>query len=144
MQEVVAKGKPTDITQWVRWYSFDVIGELFFSQHFGFLENKADHNGWISAIDDMSVGLPLLAVAPPYARPVMRALAACIPNVARSLSAYQMFEVAAEWWMTEKISAATAEERGDMFGRVLKILKENGHEVDYGPIEVKAEVHTAL
>ena len=55
-----------------------------------------------------------------------------------------MFEVAAEWWMTEKSSAATAEEREDMLGRVLKILKENGHEVDYGPREVKAEVHTAL
>ncbi len=97
MREVVAEGKPTDIAQWVRWYSFDVIGKLFFSRHFGFLEKKADHNGWISAIDDMSVGLPLLAVAPPYAHPVMWALAACIPNVVRLLNAYQMLEVAAEW-----------------------------------------------
>ena len=73
MQEVVAEGKPTDTAQWVRWYSFDIIGELFFRQHFGSLEKKADHNGWISAIYNMSVGLPLLAVAPPYACSVMGA-----------------------------------------------------------------------
>ncbi len=46
--------------------------------------------------------------------------------------------------MTERDSGAAAEEREDMLGRVLKIFKENGHEVDYGPVEVKAEVHTAL
>ena len=144
MREVVAVGKPTNMAQWVRWYSFDVIGELFFSHHFGFLEKKADHNGWISAIDDLSVGLPLLAVAPPYARPIMRGLAACIPSVARSLSAYHMFEAAAEWWMTGEGSTAAAEERKDMLGNIVNIMKEKGDELDYGPIEVKSEIHTAL
>jgi hypothetical protein len=144
MREVAATGKPAIIGQWVRWYSFDVIGELFFSQHFGFLEKKADYNGWISAIDDLAIGLTLLAVAPSYARPVMWGLAACIPSVARSLSAFQMFESATEWWMTNKDTTAAVEERKDMFAGIVKIMEEKGDKVDYGPIEVKAEIHTAL
>lgn len=144
MREVAATGEATNMGQWARWYSFDVIGELFFSQHLGFLEKKADFNGWIRAIDDLGIGLALLAVAPSYARPVMWALAACIPSVVRSLSAFQMFEAATEWWMTKKDTAAVDEDRKDMFAGIVKIMKEKGDEVDYGPIEVKAEIHTAL
>ncbi|KKK24515.1 hypothetical protein ARAM_002351 [Aspergillus rambellii] len=37
------KGNPINITDWFMWYSFDVMGDLAFGQHFGMLDNGQQH-----------------------------------------------------------------------------------------------------
>jgi hypothetical protein len=44
-------GKPVDLGEWLQWYAFDVIGNITFMATFGFLENQADKDGVIDALE---------------------------------------------------------------------------------------------
>jgi cytochrome P450 len=43
-------GKVCDMSAWLQWYAFDVIGELTFSKRLGFLESAKDIDGIISSV----------------------------------------------------------------------------------------------
>ncbi|EME38687.1 hypothetical protein DOTSEDRAFT_48209 [Dothistroma septosporum NZE10] len=44
-------GQSVDMSTWLQWYAFDVIGEITFSRRFGFMEQKKDVEGMIEGID---------------------------------------------------------------------------------------------
>ncbi|KAM0467643.1 hypothetical protein ACHAP7_011715 [Fusarium lateritium] len=46
-------GKPCDIGEWLHWYTFDIIGELFYGRAFGFIDEGKDQNDWIKSLDKM-------------------------------------------------------------------------------------------
>ena len=43
-------GKVCDLSQWLQWYAFDVIGELTFSKRLGFMERAEDVEGIIESV----------------------------------------------------------------------------------------------
>ncbi|RAH55932.1 cytochrome P450 [Aspergillus piperis CBS 112811] len=45
------EGQPVDLSTWLQWYAFDVIGAISFQRRFGFMEEQRDINGMIGAID---------------------------------------------------------------------------------------------
>ena len=148
MHELAASGQPTDLSVWVRWYAFDVVGELFFSRQFGFLETKGDPKGWIQAGDTLSLVFTLLAFSPAWARPVILLLSAMVPKVLKGVKSLGTMEVAAEECIRERREllekSGGVMERVDMLASFIKIMEEKGTQVDYGPVEVKSEIHTAL
>ncbi len=148
MHELAASDHPADLSVWVRWYAFDVVGELFFSRQFGFLETKGDPKGWIQAGDTLSLVFTLLAFAPAWARPVIFLLTGIVPKVLKGVKSLGTMEVAAEECIKERRELLEkgwgVMERVDMLASFIKIMEERGAEVDYGPVEVKSEIHTAL
>ncbi|KAJ6115575.1 hypothetical protein N7523_005992 [Penicillium sp. IBT 18751x] len=53
LDEFVVQGKVCDISAWLQYYAFDVIGEMTFSKPLGFLEKGGDVDGVISALEHM-------------------------------------------------------------------------------------------
>lgn len=46
------EGQPIDISPWLQWYAFDVVGAITFQKTFGFVEARSD-------VDDMIAGLDI-------------------------------------------------------------------------------------
>ncbi len=148
MHELATSGQPADLSVWVRWYAFDVVGELFFSRQFGFLETKGDPKGWIRAGDTLSLVFTLLAFSPAWVRPVIFLLTVMVPKMLKGVKTLGTMEVAAEECIRERREllekSGGVMERADMLASFIRIMEEKGAEVDYGPVEVKSEIHTAL
>ncbi|CAG8925610.1 unnamed protein product [Penicillium salamii] len=45
------EGQCIDLSVWLQWYAFDVIGVITFQRRFGFMEKRKDVNGMIDALD---------------------------------------------------------------------------------------------
>jgi cytochrome P450 len=45
------EGQVVDLGVWLQWYAFDVIGSITFEKRFGFMEQREDVKGVISAIE---------------------------------------------------------------------------------------------
>lgn len=52
MTEFAKSAEAVDLGKWLWMFTFDVIGELFFGQQFGFMEKKHDHEGWMETIEN--------------------------------------------------------------------------------------------
>lgn len=130
-------------------YSFDVIGQLFFSRKFGFMENGHDHEGYIRALDLL---VPIIAVAcamPVYMRPFLLISGVLIPRIFQALRALKYIESASEVCVAERLRFLSSEKNGDcdrkdMLECFLNIMNEKGGEVGFGLTEVKMEVYGAL
>ena len=46
--------KPMNFSDWFQWFAFDVIGQVTFSQQFGFLDQGKDLDGTLKSIHEMT------------------------------------------------------------------------------------------
>ena len=44
-------GQAVDLSQWVQWYAFDVIGKITYMKRFGFMEKRKDESGIIDVLE---------------------------------------------------------------------------------------------
>ncbi|KAI2477912.1 CypX Cytochrome P450 [Pyrenophora tritici-repentis] len=147
LAESATRTTAIDISQWFQWYSFDVIGELFFSRMFGFLEGAYDHGGNIHALDLL---IPFIAVAcasPAFLRPLVLISGAMIPRVFQALKALKHIENASESCVADRqrlIESGEADEKEDMLQSFFRIMQNKGRQKDFGITEVKMEVYGAF
>ena len=45
------EGSPVDLSTWLQWYAFDVIGAITFQRRFGFMEKRTDIQNMIGDLD---------------------------------------------------------------------------------------------
>ncbi|KAK9446818.1 cytochrome P450 family protein [Limtongia smithiae] len=62
LHEFVHDEKSVDFGQWLKYYAFDVIGEITFAKRLGFLEGGRDINGILKALDTYFVYASLVGV----------------------------------------------------------------------------------
>ncbi|CAF3430773.1 unnamed protein product [Fusarium graminearum] len=62
-------GNPCDLGEWLHWYTFDIIGELFYGHAFGFVDEGKGQNDWIKSLDKMIPFVCLMGVGPRILRP---------------------------------------------------------------------------
>jgi cytochrome P450 len=62
--EIALSGKTIDFQHWLQCYAFDVIGEITFSNRFGFLDLGEDVDGVFHAIDNRGLYATLAGVFP--------------------------------------------------------------------------------
>lgn len=75
------EGQPINITDWLMWYSFDVMGDMAFGKSFNMLETSKNH--W--AIDLSNIGIkPMSLILPMW----MFRLFLAIPGLSRHWHAY--------------------------------------------------------
>jgi hypothetical protein len=138
-----------DLASWVQWYAFDVIGQLFFSHPFGFLEHAHDHAGYIRALD---LVVPLIAVAcvmPAYIRPVFLLVGILVPRISKAMRALKHIEHASEACVVERQQlhnniVADKHTPTDMLESFFAIMRKREERADFGSTEVKMEVYGAL
>ncbi|KAF3031644.1 hypothetical protein E8E12_000748 [Didymella heteroderae] len=138
-----------DLASWVQWYAFDVIGQLFFSHPFGFLEHAHDHAGYIRALD---LVVPLIAVAcvmPAYIRPVFLLVGILVPRISKAMRALKHIEHASEACVVERQQlhnniVADKHAPTDMLESFFAIVRKREERADFGSTEVKMEVYGAF
>ena len=149
LDECAHTGNCIDLATWVQWYAFDVIGQLFFSKPFGFLEHGHDHAGYIRALD---LVVPLIAVAcvmPASLRPVFVLIGILVPRISKALRALKHIEDASETCVVERQRLHDHMDSGehaptDMLESFLAIVRKREERADFGLTEAKMEVYGAL
>lgn len=53
LSEFASKNEPVDLSAWLQYYAFDVVGEVTFASQLGFLEQGTDVDGMMKAIEGM-------------------------------------------------------------------------------------------
>ncbi len=73
-------GQPTDVSQWLYWYSFDVMGDLAFGESFKMLDTAKNH--WATTLMEAGI-LPLALLIPMW----LLRLGLSVPGLSR------------DWWL---------------------------------------------
>ena len=68
MAEFAESGGPVDFGTWLWNYTFDVIGELFFGHHFGFMKEDHDYQGWMETLENLFPVIVTTGLLPKYLR----------------------------------------------------------------------------
>lgn len=127
-------------------FAFDVIGRMFFSENFGFLECGGDQGQLLKAIETATrVGLTVVNFHK-FLRPVVVGLACLLPHVAIRIigivkpigSLERRVDVA-----LNKLCQSSAN-RQDFLSRWFRIYEDKGAVLDFGMPEIKQEAWTAL
>lgn len=132
-----------DLGQWLHWYAFDVIGELFFGKPFGFMSEAHDHQSYIGSLDTLVPVLCQAAVASPMVQRLILSSASFNPAARRAMTSMQHIENAAHQSVDNRLQD---EETGrqDLLRHLLEISRSKGDKVDFGIGEVKLQAFSAL
>jgi hypothetical protein len=128
-------------------YAFDVIGELYFGQMFGFMEHRTDHGSYIASLDTLLPVLTLTALAPSYVRPLVLGMAVLSPTVRNALKAVDHIANAARGCVTRRkqaLSAGHQDIRRDLLQQLFEIHQQKGEKVDFGEGEITYEAYVAM
>lgn len=147
-------GETLDLAAWSQMYAFDVVGQLFFSRMFGFLEAGHDHRGYIKALDLLLPILCAASVMPTYLRtPFLMGGALVQPRVRKALTSLTDIDNAAAACIAEREALLEASDRraggekeqpSDILASLFATMHDKGDKVDFGRTEVKVEVYVAL
>ncbi|KAH9882373.1 hypothetical protein J1614_000609 [Plenodomus biglobosus] len=144
--EYADREETIDLGQWLQMYSFDVIGEIFFGDMFGFLEKSEDHGAFIASLDALMPVLCVAAIAPTYLRPLVMGSAIVIPTALKAVKAIDGIRKAAATSVVKRMkeNANGIEHRNDMLQQLFDIVHEKGEKVDFSSDEVKQESYVAI
>ncbi|KIV93696.1 hypothetical protein, variant [Exophiala mesophila] len=147
LSEFASQGKPLDLGKWLQMYAFDVIGELYFGEAFGFLQNSHDHGSWIHSLDLLMPFLCMTAVAPSYIRPFILASSLVVPGSLKALKAIETIGTSARACVLQRFKTQGAYEkqpRADILEQLYSISVEKGDQVDFKLGDIQQEAYVAL
>ncbi|RKL01274.1 Cytochrome P450 momooxygenase gsfF [Fusarium oxysporum] len=137
-------GKPCDIGEWLHWYTFDIIGELFYGRAFGFIDEGKDQNDWIKSLDKMIPFVCLMGVAPPILRPLI-GLGTMISSAGKEIrKGVKNIGESSSRLMKEAYASRIEAPRTDMAQQIFSIFEKNGERMDFRWGDVEQESYGAL
>lgn len=143
-------GIPIDMGRWLQMYAFDVIGELYFGQMFGFLEKEIDYQNLIRSLDTLNPIIGSAAVSASYARPMIMISAVASSSVRSGLKAIDHVVSVAKSCVKKRQDELDANKTGgeqprrDLLQQLFEIMHEKGEKVDFGIPEIQYEAYVAL
>jgi hypothetical protein len=129
-------------------YAFDVVGELFFGQQFGFMENAHDHQGYVAACDALLPVLAAAGVSSSVVRNVILGSSLCSAAARKGLKAVDYIAAAARGCvatrLSEDASGKPKTNRTDLLHHLLEIAINKGEALDFRKGEVEYEAYVAM
>lgn len=125
-------------------YTFDVIGELFFGQQFGFMRDEHDYGQYIESLDTLLPGIALSCVLPSYLRPFHSTLGLLFPTIRKSISGFDEIRAAGRHWANvrqNQMNAGTVARRVDLLDKLFKIKEGKG---GFGIPDIQNEACVAM
>lgn len=89
LREFSKSGETIDLSHWLQCYAFDVIGEITYSERFGFLDSGEDVAGTMAALDRSMVYSTLVGVYS-WLHPTLYAINEKLPNTGAAGRTYLM------------------------------------------------------
>jgi type IV secretory pathway TrbL component len=123
-----------------------VIGEIFFGDMFGFLENSEDHGAYIASLDALMPVLCIAAIAPGYLRPLIMGSAIVIPAAFKAIKAIDGIRKAAVDATNKRLKdiEMSSARRGDMLQQLFDVVREKGEKVNFNTSEATLEAYVAM
>lgn len=128
-------------------YAFDVVGELYLGEMFGFLEKDHDHGGWIHSLDLLMPFLCLCAVAPASVRPLILASSLFVPGSFRALKAVENIGVSARSYVARRFDEGArleSRKRTDILQQLYDVHLEKGDKVDFHMGDIEQEAYVGM
>ncbi|KIW89913.1 uncharacterized protein Z519_09342 [Cladophialophora bantiana CBS 173.52] len=125
MARFAETGSKINFGEWIQWYTFDVIGELFFGHQFGFMRDAHDYGQYIQSLDTLLPGIALSCVLPAWLRPFHSTVGMLFPTIRASIRGFDEIRVAGRSWTDvrrRQIQAGTVE-RVDLLGKFFQIME---------------------
>ncbi|KAK0666429.1 putative cytochrome P450 pisatin demethylase-like protein [Cercophora samala] len=148
VKDASESGRPTDMALWLRYYAFDVIGILFFSRPFGFLEFQKDYRGWINATDVLIIFLAASAFVPRWMRSLVLMSAIVVPGAIAAVKEMDSMTDAGIEAVKERQElleqSGGVMEKDDMLASFFRVMEEHNDLDNFGPLEIRGEIYTAI
>ncbi|KAL4876901.1 cytochrome P450 [Aspergillus karnatakaensis] len=115
--------RAVDLGEWIQWYTFDVIGELFYGQQFGFMRNEHDFGHYIGSLDILMPGITVLCMLPEYLRLFQMTLNLVFPSMRDALQSYTDIRNAAKFWVERRMQSMKEKEacRVDLLEKLFQV-----------------------
>lgn len=128
-------------------YAFDVLGELFYSEVFGFMRQRTDIGNYMKAIGSLLPVFTIRVIIPSYLRkPYLISTKLFSPSIRAALGAVKHLEnapKAAVQGRKEELEA-TQDHKQDMFRKMLDISADRREEVRFTCYDIVVESHSSL
>jgi hypothetical protein len=134
-----------DAGLWTWRFTYDIIGELFFGNAYGFLDEERDIDNLMAAAAAVAPFEGMMGMAPAWFRPLMVWMLA-IPNIAKGVMNFQKVKVTGKKVVGDRLRAMQNQEslRTDMLGKMLNIVWEKGEKYDWSVEDVQQECMVAM
>ncbi|KAL5337428.1 cytochrome P450 [Aspergillus crustosus] len=126
-----------DLGEWIQWYTFDIIGELFYGRQFGIMRDEHDFGNYIGTLDTMLSAITLISVLPTSLRIFQPVLGFLAPRMRRALRGYDGIRDAAKYWVQHRLQ----EMQNKTAHRVdlLDMFRVRGRRTDFDVPEIQVE-----
>ncbi|KAG7009357.1 cytochrome P450 monooxygenase [Physcia stellaris] len=125
LAQIADSGEAIDLGKWLWMYTFDVIGELFFGRHFGFMEKSHDYEGWMEMLENLFPVNVLNGVMPSFLRNATLLVSLFDPAIRKGIAGMGTLKKAAGDCVSEKQFSLQRGEavRHDMLSKALDIYE---------------------
>ncbi|KAI4094917.1 MAG: hypothetical protein LQ344_001962 [Seirophora lacunosa] len=147
MQEFARQGCVVDLGRWINMYAFDVLGELFYGNMFGFMHEHKDIGGYMKTIDSMLPAFSVGGTVPSYLTKLYFLSTVIIsPSVRRAVGAVQLIDNASKTAIERRRLelAEKQDNRRDLLRKMLDINAERGEKVNYTYQDICVESQSSL
>ena len=141
-----ADGKETfDLGDWVNYFSFDAIGQLYFGDMFGFMRDRMDYQQWVASLDALVPIMNAAAWSAPYARPFIYVSAMLTAKTRFAIGGMERMIDAAVTCVAKRTDdiAAGKEMRPDILSQLWDI-EEKGEKAGFKKSDIEQEAWVAL
>ncbi|EXJ86820.1 hypothetical protein A1O3_03774 [Capronia epimyces CBS 606.96] len=142
MEEFAESGAVIDMSIWLRKYTFDIIGEIFYGREggFGFIRDNVDYNNWCHLMDVMPNPVAAITYVPYGLRNLYFMFQMLYPETRAGAKGF--FTVidqshAAVKQRLDDMAAGKPVNRHDVLSKLLDIVNEKG---DFGILDVTTEI----
>lgn len=149
MEDFAASGATVDMSVWLRKYTFDIIGEIFYGREggFGFIRDNIDYNNWCHLMDVMPNPVAAITYIPWGFRNLYFMSQMLYP--ATRAGAKGFFTVidqshAAVKQRLDDIAAGKPVTRRDVLSKLLEIVDARGEKEDFTILDVTTEIWTMI
>lgn len=149
MEELADSKQHTDMALWLRKYTFDIIGELFYGREggFGFLRDNIDHNNWGKLMEVLVRPITAAGYAP-YGFKTLNFILQMFFSESRA-GALGYFEVIKQSrdalkQRLDDIAAGRLVRSDDMLSKLVGIAQNEGEKYNLSLLDVTTEIYAVI
>lgn len=149
MDKFASTGEIFDISLWLRKYTFDVIGVLFYGKEngFGFICDNIDYNGWMHTLDTMVPPVSSLSYIPTGFQGLYMGTQMIRAKTREAFRGFVQVQKDAEKAVKQRIAERAEGKKvptHDILSKLLNLVDERGEELDFHVEDVMTELWSRI
>lgn len=149
MERFVHSGEIFDMSRWLRKYTFDIVGELFYGREggFGFIRDNVDYQNWCKILEVMPAPVSAMTYVP-YGLRTVYMLSQMLNKDSRvgMKGFYTVIEQAhaATRQRLNEMKAPDYKKSNDLLDQMIDIVEQRGEQLNWRMIDVTQELWATI